>query len=162
MNRLSLLVLPVLLALAGVAPAQAGDRPTMGVEERIFCICPENCGKGLANCVCAWSDWYRVVIAQLQARGLSDAEIAERFIALYGEEMRASPEGAGAGEILARAVPISIFGVGLALVAFVGWRWRRAGRRAKADPAGPSAVPPATPEDDALVREALEREEDSR
>lgn len=155
----ALLPLTLWTLLAPLAVAAEGARPTMGVEERIFCVCSMNCGKGLSNCTCGSADWYRTVIAQLQTRGIADREIVERFVVLYGEEIRGSSGG------LTNAVPIVAIALGVALVAYAGWRWRRGPRPSSARSTGsPASAEPRHPssQDEDLVKRALEAEEEER
>lgn len=147
--------LSLVLALAATTATSAAARSTIPVEELVFCICEENCGKVLVNCTCSRSVEYRAEIREMQATGLSDDEIVEAFIGKYGEAMRVVPRADTGFGKAARALPFVVLGGGLLVIVAVGLLWRRRGDRpeptADATADAKADEPAASESDRALV-----------
>ncbi len=61
------------------------------VEENIMCMCKDKCGKVLSNCICQYSDQYRMDISIKLKEGLTKDQVIQTYIDKYGEKVLSSP-----------------------------------------------------------------------
>ena len=124
-----LATLAALLALA--APAQAQDRPASlpDVEDEVMCV---TCNVPLNIAESPQASRQRAFIRRLIDDGQTKAQIKERLVAEYGEDVLALPRDEGVG-VAAYLVPIAVVGALLALLFVLLPRWRTPGSGGGAD-----------------------------
>ena len=150
MKRLvAILVAAALLALPAAAAAASCPRTTLGaVENDVMCL---QCGTPLAVAEDApAAQRERAFIVQLIGQCRTKAQVENALVAQYGDRVLALPRAHGFG-LSAYVVPLAALLAGLALVAFLALRWRRA------RPAARSAEPPAPSAESARLSADLER-----
>lgn len=157
-NRRQLLAL-VTIALFGVLPlvAQQAQNPDKQKEigGKFLCMC--GCNQVLTQCNhvgCTTSASMLKQIDQSITRGESEQAITDALVSQFTSKVFAEPPKTGFS-IVAWAMPVFYFLIGLALVVFVILRWRR-------PEAAPAAISPAASgaQNDALARarERVDRE----
>jgi cytochrome c-type biogenesis protein CcmH len=148
-NRLAWIVLAVVVIAAAVFAAwpRSGPESSAAHAKRLArefrCVDCE--GLSVADSGTASARAARAEIRRRIEAGESDARIRAYFVDLYGESVLLKPQGTGIG-LIVWALPVAaVILAGAALVLALR-RWKRAPRLS------------STPEDEALVARALERE----
>lgn len=121
MSRL-LLVLVALLALAGPAVAAAPKADFADIEDEVMCV---SCNVALNIAESPQADQQKRFIRKLVEQGRTKDEILDELIAVYGENVLASPRTDDGVGLAAFGVPIAGGVAALGLVAFLLPRWRR-------------------------------------
>src|ERR1044071_8719618 len=125
MCRLKNSILALLLAVVALAQT-ASEKPSVDVRRvgaRIACQC--GCKDSVATCSmleCHFSKPAKERIAQMQAVGMSDQQIIDKFLREYGAAVHLAPPSAG-GWI----VPFSVVGLGLVVI----WQFIKKYRKPK-------------------------------
>jgi cytochrome c-type biogenesis protein CcmH len=127
----------VLLAVAAllVAPAAAGDRPSLAkLESEIVCpVCkPETLDQSNSPIALRM----KAFIKQRIAAGDSESQIKSKLVAQFGQAVLASPPRKGFN-LLAWWLPIAGIAAGAAALGFGAWRWSRGRESPAAGGEGP-------------------------
>jgi len=114
----------VAASLLAIAPAAPASQPTLaGIEDQVMCTV---CGVPLSMAREApAAKRERVLIRSLIAQGLSEQQIKDELVSTYGREVLVEPGGTGF-DIWVWLVPIALTTGGVALLAWLLFRWRRA------------------------------------
>jgi len=103
-----------------VAPKSQIEKDAQG---KIVCMCG-TCGRQrISDCTCSTAEAMRVELAGLVAKGMTNDEIINYFVAKYGsQEVLASPIDQGFNR-LAWLLPYGIGAAGVVLVGRMAFRW---------------------------------------
>ena len=118
------------LLLALTAPAQAQERRASlpDVEDEVMCV---TCNVPLNIAESPQASRQRALIRRLIDDGQTKAQIKERLVAEYGEDVLALPRDDGVG-VAAYVVPIAVVGALVAMLFVLLPRWRTSKRGASA------------------------------
>jgi len=118
-------LLAAALAFAALAPvAAAQERPTLAdLEDEV--ICPVCAPETLEQSNSPIAERMRAFIRRRIAAGDTKAEIKEKLVAQFGEQVLAAPPRSGFN-VLAWALPLAGGAVALAAIGFLAYRWSRA------------------------------------
>jgi cytochrome c-type biogenesis protein CcmH len=134
---LALLTLALLPLTPASAPAAPKSRASLtDIENDVMC---PSCRESLAVARSPQSYAERDYIRKLIAQGLDKQQIESALVSQYGEAVLARPPASGF-DLTVYLIPAGIVLLGLATLAFVLPRWRRAARARLATPlaAGPA------------------------
>jgi cytochrome c-type biogenesis protein CcmH/NrfF len=129
-----LAALAVSLAPPGTGAAQAAAKPRASltdIENDVMC---PSCRESLAVAGSPQAYAERKYIRQLIAQGLNKQQIEKALVAQYGDAVLARPPAHGF-DLTVYLIPVAIVLLGLATLAVVLPRWRRAARARLATPA---------------------------
>ncbi len=154
-----LFVLTAIVAAAlGLGAAWWMAQPDYSVDSftrlagEIGCQCGTCPLRPIATCGCGYADGMLAELHELVDSGQSDEQVMATLVARYDASVRIKPEGSGLG-LAAWAAPILLLTVGAVGVGSVLSRWTRR----SPDDSGDEVAPPSS-DDDARLREIVERE----
>ncbi len=84
-----------LLWIALLLTSGRGETTVKDVEQEIMCMCKDNCGKVLANCICQYSQQYRMDISLKLNEGLTKEQVIQTYVDKYGEKVLSAPTKKG-------------------------------------------------------------------
>lgn len=113
----------VVLALAGAAPAAAGELKPTPAELEAELVCPV-CETTLDSSDAAVARQMKARIRELIAAGKTKSEIKAYFVDQFGTGVLAVPPRQGF-DWIAWLLPLAGLGAGLVVVGALAWRWSR-------------------------------------
>jgi cytochrome c-type biogenesis protein CcmH len=141
--RALLAALAAALLLAAAAPGAAGAAaPQVNfneLEPQLMCV---SCNVPLNIAESPQASQERQEVKALIAKGLSEQQIKDRLVAIYGDGVLADPPTHGF-DITTWLVPVGLLAVLLAAGAIVVPRWRRPGGPGGAAASAPPALDPS-------------------
>lgn len=133
-RRLVVALVAVASALALASPGLASEaRPTLAeLENEVYC---PTCKTLLSISNAPVAERMRQFIRQEIAAGATKSEIEDALVDQFGEAVLAAPPKNGFN-LLAWVLPLAGIVLAGAAIAFLAWRWTRAGRDRGASPPG--------------------------
>lgn len=133
-QRRPLLLLLALVALVAAAWSYilVAAPPQATLDQRVYDVgsqlkCPVCQGESVADSSAAIAEQMRLVIRQQLQEGKSEQQVLHYFADHYGDQILLTPPQQGFN-LLAWIMPVAIFLLGLGLVSFVIYDWRKQGR----------------------------------
>jgi cytochrome c-type biogenesis protein CcmH/NrfF len=140
----------LVVSLAAPAAAQEPKVELYDVEDEVMCV---SCNIPLFIAESPQADRQRALIRGYIAEGLTKAQIKDRLVAEYGEDVLAVPEENDGIGLAATIVPIAVVVAFIALLAVLIPRWRRR----EPSPAAAATGPAVTDGEMARLDEDLKR-----
>ena len=142
----------ILVALLAAPVSAAGSVSVGSIGEKLVCQC--GCNQTVTACPdspCPSADPIKAVIGQKLARGESEAQIIQYFVAQYGEQVLVTPPKSGFN-LVAWILPFVVLVVGGGIIYLALKRWVWQGKVQQVD------VGTSIEEDDEKYRRRLEKE----
>lgn len=156
-RALALSLLTAWLLVAGLS-CQRPETPLIKqVEGEVMCICPDECGKVLINCICGYSPEYRAEIQTLIDQGMSKDEILATWAERHGHDALAAPTRKGF-DLLAWTMPFVALALAVPVLVVVIRRLGRTGRSRGDGGDRPDPTPDADGGGDSELDAQLDRE----